>query len=466
MSNQKTIIKPQQGFQSKALTLDADIAIMGGAAGCSKTYTLLLWALKHMLLHNNYEGIFLRRRNKDLFGAGGAWNEAIKLYAIFKPKVNRSNQYIQFSNGATLHFGACPTEKDVYNYQGYQFSQILMDEATHFTEFQFWYFYGRLRSKANFLPDIRLTCNPEPGWVKNMIKWYLLPSQYPDNKKAGKKIWIARDKRTGEILQFYKKKNISINQDEISSFTFLPGLLEDNPLMLKSNPRYKANLSMLPKAKRLALEKGCWAFDPEMSIFARDWFKWYDFKPLNLDKIFITIDTASARGGKSDYSCMCIWGLKQHANEEYNKLYLLDMLHGRYTYEGLLANIIKKITTETWRERLLGATIYIEAADVGRALISTLNQHLNGVKIQNVNRSKKKITRAYHIQFYVEKKYVYLPYNTEIGQKALDEFITFNADDTHEHDDITDNMVDACEIAISLSKNKKVDFKPYVNYIY
>lgn len=441
-------IKPQEGFQTKALSLNTDIAILGGAAGCSKTYTLLLWALKHLILYPNYEGIFLRRRNKDLFGPGGAWNEAIKLFNVFKPKINRSNQYIKFRNGATLYFGACPTERDVYNFQGYQFSQVLMDEATHFTEFMFWYFYGRLRSRAAFLPDIRLTCNPEPGWVKNMIKHFLLPSQYPDYKKAGKKIWITRDVKTGELRQFYRKKDI--DTESYSSFTFLPGLLKDNPLMLKNNPSYGVNLSMLPKAQRLSLEKGCWAFDPELSIFYRDWFKWYQVPLENYDKYFVTIDTASSTGGKADYSCMVIWGIKSHIARQETKLYLLDMLHGRFTYEGLIVRVVDKL--KQYQNKLLGSEIYIEAANVGLALPSTLKQQVYGMRIVSLKRSKNKVTRAYHVQNYVEKGLVYLPFGSDVGELALDEFITFNADNTHEHDDITDNLIDACTIAMNYGK--------------
>ena len=42
-----------------------------------------------------------------------------------------------FPNGSRIKLGYCDSENDVLQYQGQAYDVIVLEEATHFTEFQF-----------------------------------------------------------------------------------------------------------------------------------------------------------------------------------------------------------------------------------------------------------------------------------------------------------------------------------------
>ena len=65
-----------------------------------------------------------------------------------------------FPNGSRIKFGYCDGERDVDQYQGQEFDVIFMDEATHFTEYQFSALTACIRGANSFPKRMYLTCNP------------------------------------------------------------------------------------------------------------------------------------------------------------------------------------------------------------------------------------------------------------------------------------------------------------------
>lgn len=88
-----------------------------------------------------------------------------------KNKRNRLAEYKEvtkefiFPNGSRIKLGYCDSENDVLQYQGQAYDVICMEEATHFTEFQFQTLTESNRPSGlmeeAFRPRMYFTCNPK-----------------------------------------------------------------------------------------------------------------------------------------------------------------------------------------------------------------------------------------------------------------------------------------------------------------
>lgn len=285
------VIQAQKGFQEQALSTSADIAILGGAAGAGKTMALVLESLRWVHLPK-MRGVFFRKESVQVTNPGGLWDAAKALYNQLpvsnRPEMSmpQNRPTVRFKSGAQWTMAHLNQDKDVFSYQGAEIPVIFFDELTHFTETQFWYMLSRNRSTSGVKPYVRATCNPEgDGWVKNMIAWYLYPDDYVDQSLAGYPI----KERSGAIRYFTRFKNVLIwgdSPDEVlqqlpedvrkdytlesvKSFTFIPGLLNDNKILTDSDPSYKSNLLALDDYDKQQLLGGRWlkASDDAMRLY-------------------------------------------------------------------------------------------------------------------------------------------------------------------------------------------------------
>ncbi len=129
----------------------------GGARGGGKS-----WAIrqKAKLLALNYPGIrmlILRRSFPEL-----RENHILPLKQDLKDvaRYKDSEKAFSFPNGSRLIFGYCADEHDVDQYQGQEYDVIFIDEATHFTEYQYSTLTACLRGANPFPKRMYLTCNP------------------------------------------------------------------------------------------------------------------------------------------------------------------------------------------------------------------------------------------------------------------------------------------------------------------
>ena len=128
---------------------------------------------KMLLLAFRYRGIqilLLRRTLPEL-----RENHLIPMQKILhtedKNKQNRLAEYKEvtkefiFPNGSRIKLGYCDSENDVLQYQGQAYDVICMEEATHFTEFQFQTLTESNRPSGlmeePFRPRMYFTCNPK-----------------------------------------------------------------------------------------------------------------------------------------------------------------------------------------------------------------------------------------------------------------------------------------------------------------
>lgn len=272
-------IRPQQGFQEMALSTPADIAILGGAAGCGKTFTLLLEFLRH-IRNPKYTSVIFRRTTPQITSPGGLWDTSLKLYSqvggipTTKPYV-WSFPVHGSPYKAKINFSHLQYEKDLNDWQGSQIPVIGFDELTHFTETMFFYFLSRNRSDSGIKGYIRATCNPDPdSWVKKFISWWIDPvTGYPIEERAGKvRYMVRKDGVTvwGDTKQevyeqcpdFFENKHVveagAKITDLIKSVTFIPGNIKDNKILVTQDPGYLGNLLSLDENTRAQLLGGNW----------------------------------------------------------------------------------------------------------------------------------------------------------------------------------------------------------------
>lgn len=179
--------------------------------------------------------------------------------------------------------------------QGLQYSFVGFDELTHFSQSQFLYLIGRLRSQAEGDSFCMGTCNPDPdSWVFSWVSWYLDEQGYPDPEKDGKVRYfvIVEDRPVfadtpEELAREYPDICYQDAGDERIyipplSYCFISGNIFDNPALIKSNPKYLSTLKAQSPINRARLLDGNWLARAEGSnYFQRSWLHKLDKKPLN-----------------------------------------------------------------------------------------------------------------------------------------------------------------------------------------
>ena len=147
-----------------------------------------------------------------------------------------------FPNGSRIKLGYCDSESDVLQYQGQAYEVIGMEEATHFTYYQYLCLTecnrvsGAMREP--FTPRMYFTCNP--GGVGNdWVKRLFVDRIYTENERA-------------------------------EDYTFIKSLVYDNAYLMEHDPQYVRALEALPEKRRQAMLYGDWnafegAFFPEFS---------------------------------------------------------------------------------------------------------------------------------------------------------------------------------------------------------
>ncbi len=247
-ANRDIIFEPLPGPQTEFLAAPEREVLFGGAAGGSKTYSLIADPLRYFG-NGNFNGLLLRRTVDELREIQWATQ---KLYPQAYPNAKWSAKASQwtFPSGARIWLTYLERPEDVLRYQGQAFSWIGWDELTqHPTSFAFDYMRSRLRTTDPTLPlCVRATTNPGSsghGWVKRL---FVDPA--PANTP-----FAATDINTGETL-VYPAGHEKAGQP-LFMRRFIPSKLSDNPYLAKDGV-YEANLLSLPENQRRQLLEGDW----------------------------------------------------------------------------------------------------------------------------------------------------------------------------------------------------------------
>ena len=250
------------------------------------TYTALLIALKFMQ-HPRATGVIFRRTSKMITTPGSIWHEAVNMYTSIYPKgltIRHRDNEIVFPNGALLKFSHMQHASNMYDHKGGQYSLVIFDEATDFTEEMVVYLLSRLRNAyVDYTPQMFLMTNPDYNsflreWIQD---FYLDQSGIPREELAGVKRYFFRQSNTMlwyNSLQEAEAIHGSGAESGISSFAFIPANCRDNPPLLKAQPDYISRLMSLPRVEMEKLLLGSWYARLESSgMFKREWCNLVDY---------------------------------------------------------------------------------------------------------------------------------------------------------------------------------------------
>lgn len=224
---------PQLGPQTDAISATwCPELFFGGAAGGGKSDFLLGDYLQDVPTYGSaWRGILFRRtypeleelmaRAQELYPAtGGRWNENKKTW--------------RWPNGANLKLRYLARDLHVTRYQGHQYTWIGWDELTQWPSlYPYRYLRGRLRSARN-VPTKRIRAAGNPGGPGHQaVKDYFV-----DPAPAG--FLPITDPATGIERMF------------------IPSRLNDNQILVKNDPTYRARLKALGGNLAKAMLDGDW----------------------------------------------------------------------------------------------------------------------------------------------------------------------------------------------------------------
>ena len=257
------VIPPPQPKQELFFAARERYVCYGGARGGGKS-----WCVQHkaVLMAVRYAGLrclILRRTLVEL-----RENHIRPMRRLLRGAAEwrAADRTFEFPNGSLIVFGYCDSEGDVDQYQGQEYDVIFLDEATHFTEYQYATLTAALRGANDFPKRMYLTCNPGgPGhaWVK--------------------RLFIDRDFRADERPEDY---------------VFIPARVTDNLILMQKDPEYVRRLDNLPHGLREAWRDGSWdvfagrfftEWDREVHVCAAfqppAWWRWYITLDYGLDML-------------------------------------------------------------------------------------------------------------------------------------------------------------------------------------
>lgn len=195
----------------------------GGARGGGKSFAVRMKATLASLYYPRIRILILRRSYPELYENH---IKELRRQLLGVAVYHDTAKELRFPNGATVKFGYCDADADAERYQGQEYDMIFMDEATHFTEYQFKCLSACLRGTNDLPKRFFLTCNPGGvghAWVK--------------------RLFIDRDFRPGERPEDYR---------------FIRSSVYDNTPLLAADPSYLDRLEALSPDLRRAWLEGDW----------------------------------------------------------------------------------------------------------------------------------------------------------------------------------------------------------------
>lgn len=308
-------IRPQPGGQLRFLSTSADIAIGGGSAGGSKTYSLLLESLRH-IENPRFRNVLFRSSYKKITAPGALWDTASEIYPRFGAEERKSDMEWRWPSGAVTFMRYLESNKHARDWQGSQVPLFEFDELTEISEWSFFFITSRLRSMSGVRPYVRATCNPDPdSWVADFISWWIdqqekLPDGEPNPRwgyyipeRAGVLRWMLR--AADKIHWFDSKKEAERARPDLNlpheaepkSVTFIPMRVEENKALLDRDPSYLGWLHGLPLVERERLLKGNWKIRPTAGmIFDKTNFKIVQAAPAGAHARVRSWDKAGSEG--------------------------------------------------------------------------------------------------------------------------------------------------------------------------
>lgn len=388
--------RPQEGAQSLFLSSPADIAIYGGSSGSGKTFALLLEAARHIDV-SGYNAVLFRREFKQIVASGGIRDAALQIYPLIGG-LYRSQPTPQFlfNAGSKIGFAHLNTETETLAWQGAELCFIGFDELTHYTLYQVEYLMSRNRSTCGVRPLIRATTNPDAdSWVKDFISWWLDDETgYPIPERSGKLRYMIRVDGVRKWGNSVKELVDTYGCDpmDAKSVTFVSAKITDNPILLRKDPGYLANLKALDKVERARLLEGNWKIRAEAGMyFPRDDAVIIDWKPKDGEVIkwirsWDLAASEASEGRDPDWTVGILGGRKADG-----KIVIADVIRLRRKadyIESLIRSVAFQDGKDTW------VCIPQDPGAAGKQVSESYQRLLSGFTIISRSITKNKVMMA------------------------------------------------------------------------
>lgn len=299
---------------------------------------MLVEPLRH-IDNPRFRCVIFRRTMPQIMNAGGLFDASQAIYRMIPGAVPRKNPrpHWIFPSGAIIYFAHLEQDNTVFDWQGTELQLIEFDEATHFTEKQFWYMLSRARGMAGIRPYIRCSCNPDPdSFVRELIDWWIGKDGLAIQERSGVIRYFARVDGNfvwgDSVKEVVDQNPYEIEPRDVKSFTFISSKLTDNAILMKENPDYMANLKALDAVNRARLLDGNWdARGTAGMYFPRDKAKLIDDIPADLVRVVRAWDLAGTEDKKNNnpedgpaYTAGVLIGKRKNG-----KIVILDVINKR-----------------------------------------------------------------------------------------------------------------------------------------
>lgn len=176
----------------------------GGARGGSKTHTARQVMLARRLKYPNTDGLVIRRTFKEVYR--NVIRPMFRQWPVTRDWYRQSSEgypTMTLPNGSKIIFGYAEHKEDIYDFQGDEFADVDVEEATHFSEEELRFLDTCRRwTGSDIVPKTLWTMNPGRvghDYVKRvMVDGQNDPSAYKDNE----------DPNDYEFLQAYGWDNV------------------------------------------------------------------------------------------------------------------------------------------------------------------------------------------------------------------------------------------------------------------
>jgi len=364
-TNLKLEPKQRWAFYSPATEL-----LYGGAAAGGKSFLLRVSGIRWCEEVPGIQVYLFRRTFPDL--RDNHLRGPNNLFELLGPKLNsgeikynkQENEFVWVKTRSRLSLNHCQHEDDVTRYQGAEIHVLLMDELTHFTDYQYRFLRSRLRAIGlkippqylRFLP--RIECGSNPGSIGH--KW--VKEAFIHDPMD---IYKAPPKEGGLMRQFIPAKR--------TDNSHAPEDYGERLMGLGSETLIKAML------------------DGDWDIFAGQYFaEWrpehHIYEPFDIPKEWPRI--RSMDWGYSDAFC-CLWGAVGPDNQiwVYREMYRNRLTDSEYA-ELINALSVYPDGTPEKIDYTVGdpVSFWVKVAETGVQRVETYN--LNGIHILKGNNSR------------------------------------------------------------------------------
>lgn len=273
----------QAGAQERMLQQDVDVLICGGNRGGSKSFSLLLQALKD-IRNPKLKVLLVRNEKPDLDGLIKDSDMVYKQYGQYNRSIN--DMTWNFNAGGSLKFSYYGDDYTKFKkrFQGKQYAYIGIDEICQCPYGKFKYLLTVNRNAFGIRNRFWGTCNPDPdSWVRKFIDWWIDPDTgYPIPERDGTVRYCFMDGDSVDTIywgdtphevylkcqhiidKLWNEEYEVLGYDKermfVKSVTFVRATVTENIKLISSDPSYVANLAQQGDEQRERDLGGNWNY--------------------------------------------------------------------------------------------------------------------------------------------------------------------------------------------------------------